>query len=75
MMVEYRLSVNMVLWSVVGAVDMLTCLKSQDRYVPVSSGYNFPSICYELNNSMSNINVNRKYSMPELIPVCYLDLI
>lgn len=75
MMTEYRLPVDMVLWSVVDAVDMLTCLKSQDRYVPVSSGYNFPCICYKLNNSVSNINVNRKYSMPEPIPVYYLDLI
>lgn len=75
MMAEYRLPVDMVLWSVVDAVDMLTCLKSQDRYIPVSSGYNFPCICYELNNSVSNINVNRKYSMPGPIPVCYLDLI
>lgn len=74
-MAEYGLPVDMVLWSVVDAVDMLTCLESQDRYVSVLSGYNYPCICYKLNNSMSNINVNRKYSMPDAIPVCYLDLI
>lgn len=54
MMAEYGLSVDMVLWSVVDVVDMLTCLESQDRYVSVSSGYNFPCICYKLNNSVSN---------------------